>query len=1098
MRGLNTSIGVVILFILVFLVLLNYINVSIKENFVEYNNTLPISSHMEFSKKRSLETNPIMSLINQMSPIVPPSENLQKSSIQALNTDNVDSNGLPGEFQVEKPEQPLQLNPKDMDLAAKARFCQEYTTSADCKGWDPPVRNYLESDYSYQERYNRWVKFTEECGLSLDLKGTNFQGNAHQGGLFVGKENKLAQLEAAVGKPNKEKYYRPTLGTSKKGLFSLNKDSCLIIEERLKCSTQKNFDIRNCSQCYIQDKWDRIDDDSQRLVPEFYVGGSGKLEVIVQQGKSNTFELTKEVKLLQGLPSFEEGSTLLFNLSGGGGNPIIYGYLASITKKVKPFRFELAPLIEVDKVSGLRPAIRGFLNQNDIKMNRIVAATGKNELKLIVKVPFTFLDTEDDACVECDNSPFLTKKSSAEFLNSNPCFGPNAKPGNYNMECLKEKFLAAGGTQEGKGFPKNTQTLAGLNYDKRGRPRDLPQIGEYLYELSVRSSTGRSGRGTKLSVDDWNEASMFMIGKPIKNVCDGQENIAAKNISSECLQYVYRNQGEGGEFGSTYTAGFTLSSLIGKSADEKGAAHCHPKAPLDPSTDTGKKAIENLPNLAAVKKLYNDTHTKANNNEFSIYERSKEIKECYNVDIAKPPIKEVYWVGPGYDYTFEQATKVAKELGGELATYQQLYAAWALGANWCSTGWVSEGSAHYPINGQLIFGCASYPGVQFYQPERAGATVYGIKPGKDSEEAVKYKIHPFNTQTGQWNSEEVFPVFDGGYDKTKDQAAQVCADVGATNATFNQLEQTHRAGGQWCAAAWVSDSNRNNGFYPMQQMHGWCGSVIGNISEYGASYAPKDSEGKPMFGVNCYGVKPNKDSPMKQNRKIGNFYSDAWDSPNTVYSSYDYYKIYRPIPVKNVGLVHPYYFPTFGKFPVKVQVFSVNIPNGRWYTTDKKLGLFEMVPSVAERFTFILTPARGNQWSKCSASGFTKKPVGQGNQSEAACNAAGKCYNPKNGGFPCYEPGVGENAVFIQSTNGFRVCAEEDGTINVNRTWDGPWESWYLEPVQDNPPYVAIRSHHLKYMSHNGLFKMFDAKANAVGANEMFMLRAVETYPPMT
>lgn len=1090
MRGLQTSIGVVVLFIIVLLILFNIVNLKFKEDFVGYDNTLPILSHKEFSKKRSLETNLAMSLINQMTPIVPPSENLQKSSIQALNTGVASSDGLPGEFQLSSPDQPLQLNPKDMDLAAKARFCQEYTTSANCGGWDPPVRLYLESDYSYQERYNRWVRFTEECGLSLDLKGTNFQGNGHQGGLYVGKENKLAQLEAAQGKPNKERYYRPTLGTAKKGLFSMNKDSCLIIEERLKCSTQKNFDIRNCSQCYIQDKWDRIDDESARLIPEFYIGGNGKLEVVVQQGKSNTFDLTKDVKLLQGLPPFGEGSTLQFNLTGGN-PPMIYGFLASATKKVNPFRFELTPLIDVDKVSGLRPAIRGFLTQNTIKMNRIVAATGKNELKLIVKVPFTFLDTEDDACIECNNSPFLTKKSSAEFLNSNPCFGPNAKPGSYNMECLKEKFLAAGGTQEGKGFPKNAQTLAGLNLDKRGRPRDLPQIGEFLYEQAVRAATGRSARGTKLSAEDWNDASMFMTGKPIKNVCDGQENLAAKNISEECLNFVYRNQGEGGEFGATYTAGFTLSSLIGKPADEKGAAHCHPKAPLDPSTETGKKAIENLANLAAVKKLYNDTHAKANNNGFSIYERSKEIKDCYNVDLAQPPIKEVYWVGPGYVYTFEQAATVAKELGGELATYQQLYAAWGLGANWCATGWVAEGQAAYPINEQLIGGCASQPGVQIYEPGTAGATVYGIKPGKDSEEAIKYKIQPFNTQTNQWNSEEVFQVYDAGYDKTKEEATQVCEDVGARVATYNELEKALRTGAQWCSASWVSDPNKNNGFYPMQQNHVGCGGVVTGIPEYGADHAPKNSEGKPMFAVNCHGIKPNQNSPMKQNRKIGNFYSDVYDKPNTVYSSYEYYKIYRPIPVKNIGLVHPYYFPSFGKMPVKVQVVSANTPGGLWYATDNKLGLFEMNPSVAERFTFIFTPASKVGWSRCAASGITKKPVGTGFQNESTCNAAGKCYNTKNHGYHCYEPDVGENMVYIKAFNGILVGSEEDGTINVNRTWNGPWEGWFLEPVADNPLCVAIRSHHLRYVSHKGINKIFDANATTIGPNEMFMLRAV-------
>jgi len=88
--------------------------------------------------------------------------------------------------------------------------------------------------------------------------------------------------------------------------------------------------------------------------------------------------------------------------------------------------------------------------------------------------------------------------------------------------------------------------------------------------------------------------------------------------------------------------------------------------------------------------------------------------------------------------------------------------------------------------------------------------------------------------------------------------------------------------------------------------------------------------------------------------------------------------------------------------------------------------------------------------------------------------------------------------VLIEGMNGLRLSAQEDGSIAVDRRWDGPWESWFLEPIADNPTYVAIRSYHGKYISHNGMFKWIDAKATAVGANQMFLLFASETYPPMT
>ena len=1097
MIGNGASIGVVILILTVLLILFSHGKTQPTEGFTTaYDNNIPVTSHKQFSKERGLEMNPAMFLINQMTPIVPPSDKFTTSSIQALNTANASSKGLPGEFQLSSPNNPFQFNPEDMKLAEKAKFCQQYTASASCTGWDPPVRYMYEDDLSWQQRYNDWVRFTEECGLSLDTNGTNFKGDKHVGGLYIGKDNKLAQRDAAAGKSNKEKYYRPTLGTAKKGLFSIDKQSCNIIEEKMKCSTQKTFAINNCSQCYIQDKWLRMDDDSLRLVPEFYIGGKGTLEVTVRSGKVDKYELTSDVKKLTNLPNFSEGASIMFHVTGGGGNPMIYGFLASQTRKVNPFRYELMPLIETDQVSGMRPAVKGFLLQNDVKMNRIIPAVGKTGMKLIVKIPFTFLDVEDDACEDCDNSPFITQKSSADFLNSNPCFGPNAKPGKYSVNCLKEQFLAAGGTQEGTGLPKNEETANKLNFDDKGRPRDLPAIGEYLYERSVEASTGRSLSGTKLSIDEWNASSMFMLGKPVKSPCDGQENVPAKDITPECLRFVYRNQGEGGDFGATYTANFTLSSLIGKSADEKGNMYCQPNAPLDPDTNTGKKAIENLANLEKVKKLYSEKHAKANDNSKNLFLRSTEIKECYNVNLAMPPTEEVYWVGPGYNYTFEQAEEIAKELQGKVATYQQLYAAYKLGANWCRTGWIAEGGSYYPINEETIVGCASSPGIQHYQPGGAGVTVYGVKPSKDSDDAIKYKIQPFNTQTGQWNSMEVFQVFENTYDKTKEEAAQVCADVGATVATYAELEKTHQAGGQWCSASWVSDANKGNGYFPMQQQHLYCGGP-GKIMELGAEVAPKRGD-KPMFAVNCYGIKPNKNAPVKENRKLWNFFADVINMSNTGYSAYDYYKMYQPITYNNVGLVHPYYFPAVKNMPVKVSVISANVPDGMWYSTEKRLGLFQMNSSAADKFVFIFTPGYGvgfggygSEYEKCSASGITKKYAGNEDTKEK-CESRGKCFNNKNGWPPCYEPNIGKNIVYIQDNNGLRVACEPDGTVNINRTWDGPWEAWYLEPVPSNPAFVAIRSYFGKYMSHDGKLKWLNATANNVGQNEMFILKAID------
>lgn len=1094
MRGQLTSIGIVILVFLVLLVIFNYSNKN--EGFTTYNNTLPIQSHQEYSNRRMSETNLAMSLQNMMSPFLEPSAELARHSLQALNHPNV-TGGLPGEFQIGPPSDPIQFASGDVDLAKKTRMCEEYTQSADCSVWDEPTD---------PQKRKKWQEFMNECGLSLDREGTNSKGEKHSGGgLYVGLSKKQQQFANSEGKPNRERYFKPTLGSTKTGLFSLDKKSCNIINERIRCAAQKNFDVPNCSQCYTQDSWNRIDEESERIPPEFYVGGEGKLKITVD-GFSTEMRLKTTVAKLQ-LPegsTIKEGQVIQMTVSDAT-RPNLYGYLAGPTRAVDPYKFDLYVLGETDLITGRRPVTLGSSTQNDIKMIRMIPGAGKKEMRIIFKVPFSFIDTEDYSSSACDNGPFITQKASADFLNSNPCFGSSATPGNYNMECLQEKFIAVGGTNEGTGFPRDANTLKKLNY-KNGVPQNIDQISEFLYDISIKASTGRDQQGNKLSVVAWNDASSFLTGKRITSPCNGQEDLPATSIDQDCLQYLYRNKGEGGEYGATYTSPFTLSSLLGKDKKESGNTYCQPGAPLDPTTATGKNKIKSLVGVTQVKELYNKTHSVANDNSIDIFQRSEQINDCYGVKPAQPPQGEVYWAGPGYDYTFDQAAAVAKKLGGSLATYQQLYAAWKLGANWCASGWTAEGFAMYPINEQTIPGCATSPGIQNYNPGKVGVTVFGIKPDEGSEEANEYKIRPFNSQTNQWNSLEVFQVNDNGYDKIKAQSAEVCGAVGAKPATSSELQKTFEAGGQWCSAGWVSDPDKNNGLYPMQQFNGYCGSNVG-ISEYGSQHAPKNSQGLPMFAVNCIGIKPNKRVPSKPGRKVGNFFTNSFNDKDTAYSSYDFYKTYRPIPLKGVGAVHPFYFPALTQTPKKVQFVSAAFPGGLWYANEEKAGLFEMVPSLVDRFTFTVYTGVGGDWERCSAADFTKSGTSvrsdgtnpwdnsqtndwNVNNQKTQCEARGMCFNNKSSGPWCYEPNKGKLVIYIRANTNKRLCASPNGSITVDRVWDGPWEAWFLEPVPNKPEYVALRSYFGKYITCKGMFKELRADADTIGPNEQFAILA--------
>ena len=111
-----------------------------------------------------------------------------------------------------------------------------------------------------------------------------------------------------------------------------------------------------------------------------------------------------------------------------------------------------------------------------------------------------------------------------------------------------------------------------------------------------------------------------------------------------------------------------------------------------------------------------------------------------------PIEKEVFQVrdGTGYNTSRADANAVCAKYGATLSTKEQLENDWKNGADWCSTGWVSNDStAHYPINTTLIDGCSRTPAVVRWTPDSGKADVncYGIKPASPQGNDF---IFPFN------------------------------------------------------------------------------------------------------------------------------------------------------------------------------------------------------------------------------------------------------------------------------------------------------------------------------------------------------------------
>jgi hypothetical protein len=107
------------------------------------------------------------------------------------------------------------------------------------------------------------------------------------------------------------------------------------------------------------------------------------------------------------------------------------------------------------------------------------------------------------------------------------------------------------------------------------------------------------------------------------------------------------------------------------------------------------------------------------------------------------PDPEVFHI-LGYTYTKPQAEAGCAEYDAKLATDAQFTAAYDAGANWCSTGWLSDTDVGaYPINDEASFvsGCGgTSAGIRRanHSSGKAGLNCYGVKPDEGTEKVARF------------------------------------------------------------------------------------------------------------------------------------------------------------------------------------------------------------------------------------------------------------------------------------------------------------------------------------------------------------------------
>lgn len=671
--------------------------------------------------------NDFSALINLANPQMPLSPNNAVAVQQATATPTY-SGGLPGEFQMTGVATAYKIPATQPESIRNAQEICEKVKTTDCNAFDNP-------------------SFAMNCGISYDLEGRNSKGEPHMGGLHISGTDRERQTAEgrAMGLSDKRIRYSPTVGSADKPKFTVNKAQCNALREQLACQQQKTLGSNNCAQCYTSGEFNRIDPEVPRILPKLvFLSNATSVAITLANNTVLRPTVTRDAPVVMQDIAIREGEQVRIEIKGNAADLYFCGYITGQTIAGE-FILDISRLIQTDTVTQQRPRLMGAKTVTRTSCFVMRPGVGKDIMNLTMAMPFTLLTVNEEDAQLCSNGPFVTKPGSATLLESDPCFAKGSVPGSYGLPCLQQLFVGMGGTMQGTGYPSTQDRARAIMYNG-AVPRSLTEIGQYLYEMSVKAATGRDSAGNSLNQEEWNKASMFALGIAITSPCEAAIR-RNETVSNDCLQYLYRNQGAGGSVGATYTLGSQYASANGQYNIQEGRLN-----PAKPEAATKARATGGI---TGVKQLYNNANVTSNNNSLKNEDRAEAIRDSYGDRILASEA-EVYMVGPNYIHSREEAAGVCAKYGGRVATRTEVDNAWRAGANWCFTGWVSDQEgAVYPINDDLIQGCALSPMVAQWTPEykKAGVTCFGPKPARNAQ-GINI-ILPFNTVKKVWNQKDI-------------------------------------------------------------------------------------------------------------------------------------------------------------------------------------------------------------------------------------------------------------------------------------------------------------------------------------------------------
>ncbi|KAK7117606.1 hypothetical protein R3I94_022988 [Phoxinus phoxinus] len=183
-----------------------------------------------------------------------------------------------------------------------------------------------------------------------------------------------------------------------------------------------------------------------------------------------------------------------------------------------------------------------------------------------------------------------------------------------------------------------------------------------------------------------------------------------------------------------------------------------------------------------------------------------------------------------YLMNFHEAKEACEKQDAHLATFEQLFAAWQEGLDWCNAGWLVDGTAQYPVSvpREACGGTDLAPGVRSYGVRDKSLDRFDAFCFTSSIRGEVYFLqHPI-----QLNFTE---------------AVEACQNDGGHIAKVGQLYAAWRfVGFDQCDAGWLADGSVR---YPIVQPRVNCGTSEPGVRSFG--FPPKHLK----HGVYCYKVR---------------------------------------------------------------------------------------------------------------------------------------------------------------------------------------------------------------------------------------------------